>query len=169
MVTLYLLRHGKAKSAANLEDIARPLAERGHQDADAMGARLAGCETKPSLVLCSTAQRARETLAGVLPHLDRSYTIEIEEGLYTFEQEVVLKRLQAIPKAHAAVLFVGHNPALETLTGSLCADGTPSAMKQLAIKFPTCALAELRFTTDDWASIGPKSGRLMQLATPNSE
>jgi len=169
MVTLYLLRHGKAKTAANLDDIARPLAERGHQDADAMGARLAGCEIKPSLILCSAAQRARETLAGVLPHLGGSYTIEIEEGLYAFEQEVVLKRLLAIPKRHAAALLIGHNPALESLTGSLSADGTPSAMRQLTIKFPTCALAELRFTTDDWASIGPKSGRLMQLSIPKAE
>jgi phosphohistidine phosphatase len=166
MVTLHLLRHAKAKSAPELRDIDRPLAERGRRDADSMGRRLAEWAVNPTLILCSSAQRARETLAGILPHLSGSRTIEIEEGLYNFDQSIVLKRLSDIEGDNATILVIGHNPALEQLTGYLAADGAPSAMRQLSIKFPTCTLATLEFTFDDWASIGPKTGRLIRLSIP---
>jgi phosphohistidine phosphatase len=166
MVTLHLLRHAKAKSAPELRDIDRPLAERGHSDADTMGQRLAEWAVNPSLILCSSAQRARETLAGILPHLSGSRKIEVEEGLYNFDQDIVFKIISDIASGDATILVIGHNPALEQLTGYLVADGTPSAMRQLNTKFPTCALATLEFTFNDWASIGPKSGRLIRLSIP---
>ncbi|MBT5496838.1 MAG: histidine phosphatase family protein [Alphaproteobacteria bacterium] len=166
MVTLHLLRHAKAKSAPELRDIDRPLAERGHRDADTMGQRLAEWAVNPALILCSSAQRARETLAGILPHLSGSRTIEIEEGLYNFDQSIVFKRVSDCVSDDTTILVIGHNPALEQLTGYLAADGAPSAMRQLNTKFPTCALATLEFTFNDWASIGPKTGRLIRLSIP---
>ena len=166
MVTLHLLRHANAKSAPELRDIDRPLAERGHSDADTMGQRLAEWAVNPALILCSSAQRARETLAGILPHLSGSRTIEVEEGLYHFDLDIVFKRISDIASGDATILVIGHNPALEQLTEYLAADGTPSAMRQLNTKFPTCALATLEFTFNDWASIGPKSGRLIRLSIP---
>ena len=166
MVTLHLLRHAKAKSAPELRDIDRPLAERGHRDADTMGQRLAEWAVNPALILCSSAQRARETLAGILPHLSGSRTIEIEEGLYNFDQSIVFKRVSDCVSDDTTILVIGLNPALEQLTGYLAADGAPSAMRQLNTKFPTCALATLEFTFNDWASIGPKTGRLIRLSIP---
>ena len=166
MVTLHLLRHAKAKSAPELRDIDRPLAERGHRDADTMGQRLAEWAVNPALILCSSAQRARETLAGILPHLSGSRTIEIEELLYNFDQSIVFKRVSNCVSDDTTILVIGHNPALEQLTGYLAADGAPSAMRQLNTKFPTCALATLEFTFNDWASIGPKTGRLIRLSIP---
>ena len=166
MVTLYLLRHGKAKTAAELPDIERPLATRGREDADTMGRQLAAADVPPELILCSAAQRARETLASVLPHLTTDQRIEIEQALYTFDAETVLQRLRETPKGVRSVLVIGHNPGLEVLTGTLSADGTPSAMAQLSTKFPTCALAQIELTTDDWAGLAPKAGRLVRLAIP---
>jgi phosphohistidine phosphatase len=166
MVTLHLLRHAKAKATLELRDIDRPLAERGHRDADTMGQRLAEWDVNPTLILCSSAQRARETLASILPHLSGSQTIKIEEGLYNIDHGSVLKRLFEISDAHATILVIGHNPALEQLTSYLAADGTPSDMQQLNIKFPTCALATLEFSFEEWRSIGPKTGRLIRLFIP---
>ena len=166
MVTLHLLRHAKAKSAPELRDIDRPLAERGHSDADTMGQRLAEWAVNPALILCSSAQRARETLAGILPHLSGSRTIEVEEGLYNFDQDIVFKIISDIASGDATILVIGHNPALEQLTSYLAADGTPSDMQQLNIKFPTCALATLEFSFEEWRSIGPKTGRLIRLFIP---
>ena len=166
MVTLNLLRHAKAKSAPELRDIDRPLAERGHRDADTMGQRLAEWAVNPALILCSSAQRARETLAGILPHLSGSRTIEIEEGLYNFDQDIVFNRISDCASDDTTILVIGHNPALEQLIGYLAADGALSAMRQLNTKFPACALATLEFTFNDWASIGPKTGRLIRLSIP---
>ena len=164
MVTLHLLRHGEAKSAPEFADIERPLAEHGRSDSDRMGRLLATYDAPPGLILCSSAQRARETLAGVLPHLGATYRVEVEEQLYTFDTAPVSDRLRQVPKAESSVLLIGHNPALENLTAELSVDGTPSALRQLTTKFPTCALATIEFTFEDWAVLGPKMGRLARLA-----
>ena len=111
MLRLYFLRHGKAKSAADLADIDRPLAERGHQDAAQMGRRLVDWGATPSLVLCSAAQGARETLAGVVPSLNGNTRIEIEEALYTFDPNEIVQRIIQIPDTDTDVLLIGHNPA----------------------------------------------------------
>ncbi len=168
MVTLHLLRHGKAKSAPEFADIERPLAERGRSDSDGMGRLLAATDAPPSLILCSSAQRARETLAGVLSHLGGTYRVDVEEQLYTFDPAPISARLRQVPQSEGSVLLIGHNPALENLTAELSADGTPSALRQLATKFPTCALATIEFTFEDWAVLGAKTGRLIRLAMPGA-
>ena len=169
MLRLYFLRHGKTKSATDLADIDRPLAERGHQDAAQMGRRLVDWGATPSLVLCSAARRARETLAGVVPNLNGNTRIEVEETLYTFDPNEIMRRLIQIPGSDTDVLLIGHNPALEVTTGLLAADGNPAAMRQLSFKFPTCALAALEFTTDSWPALGPNTGRLAKLSTPTED
>ena len=168
MVTLHLLRHGKAKSAPEFADIELPLAERGRSESDRMGRLLAVCDAQPDLILCSSAQRARETLAGVLPHLGGTYRVKVEEQLYTFDTAPIYDQLRQVPQAESSVLLVGHNPALENLTAELSADGTPSALRQLAIEFPTCALATIEFNFEDWAVLVPQTGRLIRLAIPDA-
>lgn len=169
MVTLYLLRHGQAKSAPEYADIDRPLTEIGLWEAKKAAAQLEKWQAALSLILCSSSQRTRDTLAAIQSEIRPGPRIEIEEILYSFDPETVLTRLKSIPKSETSVLVIGHNPALEQLTGLLAADGTPSAMRQLATVFPTCALAKLAFTTDDWASLGPNTGRLEALSIPNRE
>ena len=65
---LLLLRH--AKSAwPDLADSERPLNDRGRRDAPAMGRWLRDKGYVPDLVLCSTAQRTRDTWALVAGEL----------------------------------------------------------------------------------------------------
>ena len=109
-----------------------------------MSRRLVDWGATPSLVLCSAAQRARETLAGVVRSLNGNTRIEIEETLYTFDPNEIMRRLIQTPGSDTDVLLIGHNPALEVTTGLLAADGNPAAMRQLSLKFPTCALRSPR-------------------------
>ena len=81
--TLYLLRHAKSSwDDPELADHDRPLAPRGLRNIAALAAHVRAKGISPSLILCSSAQRARETLAGVLPALDTEVEILIEDGLY---------------------------------------------------------------------------------------
>lgn len=58
--TLILLRHAKAE--AGQDDHARPLAERGVEEAKRMGAHMAEHGIVPLKILCSTSTRTRQTL-----------------------------------------------------------------------------------------------------------
>jgi hypothetical protein len=43
-----------------------------------------------ALILCPSAQRDRETLASILPYLDGSSAIKIDESQYNFDQKLYL-------------------------------------------------------------------------------
>jgi phosphohistidine phosphatase len=70
MKTLYLLRHAKSDwGDPGLDDHDRPLAARGARAAAVVGVHFAQQGYRPSLVLCSSARRTRQTLESLLPHL----------------------------------------------------------------------------------------------------
>jgi Phosphohistidine phosphatase SixA len=61
MPTLVVLRHAKAVHTLGLADLDRTLTDRGRRDAAAAGAWLRAQGLLPAQVLCSPAQRTRET------------------------------------------------------------------------------------------------------------
>jgi phosphohistidine phosphatase SixA len=120
---LWLLRHAKSSwSEGNLRDEDRPLAPRGERAADRIRDYLDAEGIDPELALCSSALRARETLARVLPALGTELEVRIEPTLYTFEADVILDRLGRISSDVTSALLVGHNPAYRILR-----HGSPTA------------------------------------------
>src|SRR3982074_1744190 len=59
---LLLLRHAKSDWSGKADDHARPLSARGKRTAPRMGACMHAKGYEPELVLCSTAERTKETL-----------------------------------------------------------------------------------------------------------
>ena len=167
MLTLTLLRHAKAKPAGiDMQDFDRPLAKSGRTDALAIGKRMQDAGFGPELVLCAAAQRARETLSGVIPFLDGAVSVEIEPALYAIDAAGLSERLRALPPHAHSVLVIGHNPPIEDLARDLAADGAGDALARLHKKFPAGAAAALSFTTDSWPALSTKSGRLERFLTP---
>ena len=66
------------------------------------------------------------------------------------------------------MLIVGHNPGLQDLALMLAGSGRPEAMKAIADKYPTGALAVLDFALPTWQSISPGSGTLKRFVKPRS-
>ena len=162
---LWLLRHAKSSwddPGANDED--RPLAPRGERAADRMGAYLEGHDVRPELVLCSSAARARQTLARVLPGLGQTLEIRIEPGLYTFEVGVLIDRLSRIPADVSSVLLIGHNPALQDLAVRVADRG--ARLEDISRKFPTGALAEIDVGSGSWGAVAYRAGELARFVTP---
>jgi phosphohistidine phosphatase len=155
---LLLLRHAKSSwDDPALADHDRPLAARGREAAKRIGARLRSDQTAVSLVLCSSARRARETLDLVAP----PGRIEIEDELYAASADELLERLRQVPDDVPAVMLVGHNPAMHELAVVL----TPEAAWRGVDKFPTGALATLAFT-GSWASLAPRRTELVTFLKP---
>ena len=70
MKRLYLLRHAKSSwKDTSLPDHDRPLAGRGRRAAKAIARHMQDHGIERELVLCATAQRARETLDRIEPAL----------------------------------------------------------------------------------------------------
>ena len=68
-------------------------------------------DIQPDLVLCSTARRTLETMAGVAPAGERL----IERPLYDATADQLIERLRRLPSAARSVMVIGHNPAMQML------------------------------------------------------
>jgi phosphohistidine phosphatase len=162
---LWLLRHAKsAWDDPGIPDHDRPLAPRGRAAASRVAEHLDRIAVRPRLVRCSSARRARETLAIILPGLGDELTIEVDPALYTFSGAQLLEVVLELPPAHPEVMLVGHNPAMEDLASALARDG--EALLALREKYPTGALAGLELDVDAWADAAPGCARLATFVTP---
>jgi len=160
---LYLLRHAKSSwGDPQVEDHERPLTTRGKKAADQIGSFLRRENLNPALVLCSSALRARQTLARVLPSLPSELAIQIEDGLYGASSDELLARIRDLPTEVPSAMLIGHNPGIEELARALVK--TESAV-DLAEGFPTAALAVVDFRGRSWG-VRPAVGDLVSFVTP---
>ena len=165
--TLCLLRHAKSSWAdPALDDFDRPLNQRGRGSMVPLGLYIGEKKLYPDIILCSSAQRTRETLGLLLPWLRGEAAIRMERGLYLATAEELLQRLRRAEDEASCLLMVGHNPGLEDLAGMLAGTGDAFASTAMQEKFPTAALAVLDFDAPHWADIAPGKGELRAFVTP---
>ena len=167
MKRLLLLRHAKSSwSQPDVDDHERPLNKRGEKAAKRIGRWLREEGVTPDLVLCSTARRTRQTLDLLLPFAGRPPTVEMAPGFYMAAAPSLLERLQAVAAGIGCVLAIGHNPGFEQLARLLVGKGDKAVLAQLAAKYPTGALADIRFDAPRWRTIGPRQGELAAFIRP---
>ncbi|HSG88539.1 MAG TPA: histidine phosphatase family protein [Pseudomonadales bacterium] len=174
--TLMLLRHGKSSwKDDTVDDFDRPLAGRGKRDGATFGRRLARRLPAPDLVLCSTARRARDTLAFLIPELVDPAVVHYEDGLYLASADALLARLRALTGDPQRVLLVGHNPGLTDLV-NLLVDGATPAIANL----PTFGVAIFTVTASSgdgpaqaadaaWTELAAGKVRLQDLLRPRDD
>lgn len=167
MKTLLLLRHAKSSwDDPVLADFDRPLAIRGRKAAPRMGRELERRGWRPDAVLVSTAKRTRQTWDLVAAELSAAPRPEFRGVLYDASAEQLLAELRQAPAAAKTLLLIGHNPGMEDLAQMLAGDGSDAqALERLREKFPTAALARLRFE-GAWTDLGAGAARLSHCLGP---
>ncbi|WP_428247497.1 SixA phosphatase family protein [Ferrovibrio sp.] len=167
MLRLWLLRHAKsAWEDPGLDDFARPLAPRGKRACRRLARHLAERAVQPDLVLCSPAQRTRQTWERLTKRLGPEIETRFDHSLYLAEAANLLATLRAAPTNCRELMLIGHNPGLEDLAVRLCASGAGDALERLKTKYPTGGLAEISFAIKRWADVAPKSGFLASFVVP---
>lgn len=136
-------------------DFERPLNKRGERDAPEMGKRFARRKLAFDRILCSPAQRARSTWAGVAQGLGAGVDADVEyvEAIYEASPQTLLTLIQSRPDSESSLLVIGHNPGMESLANSL----SPEPVGHI----PTCAATHLRFDTQCWADIARAEPELL--------
>ncbi|MFT7641222.1 MAG: phosphohistidine phosphatase [Pirellulaceae bacterium] len=147
MKTLLVLRHAKSSwSNPGQSDHERPLNKRGRAAAPRMGQLLVEQQIIPELIICSTAERARQTGDLLADACKFSGNLVHETQLYLAPPSAYIEQLQQMDDAIQSVMVIGHNPGLEDLVGFFCDD--PNFV------MPTAALAELHLEIDEWRKLG---------------
>src|SRR5215218_6683895 len=162
MKSLLILRHAKTQSDAPAGDQARELTERGHRNAETMGAYINNLTGTPDLIITSDATRARQTAEIVASAVDFAAPLTVEPQIYAADLDTLLDVVRRIPDEVQTAIIVGHNPGFEELAAAL------AGKTDEGVRLPTSGLALLEFDTQRWFAVRPGAGRLREVATPRT-
>lgn len=165
MRKLTLLRHAKSGWDVPVSrDFARPLNARGRKAARAMGREMRRLGLGFDQVLASPATRVVETLTELAQGYGHAVDTSFEDAIYLAPVETLLALVRAADDADARLLLVGHNPGMEQL--ALLLSGTGALRDEIAVKYPTGALAEIGFDVAHWREVAPGEGKLARFIRP---
>jgi phosphohistidine phosphatase len=155
MKKLLLLRHAKSSwDDASQPDFERPLNERGRKAAPLVGRFLRERKVLPDLIICSTAVRARQTIALVIDAAGLETEVRYDARIYEASVQRLLEVIKGIEDDRRLVMLVGHNPGFENLLARLT---------NQAERMPTAALAEITLASESWSEAPFLRGRLERL------
>jgi phosphohistidine phosphatase len=164
MKTLTLLRHAKSGwDDPSLNDFARPLNARGREAARAMGRELRALGLAWDLILASPAARVTETIDGLRESYGPIAPV-YDEKVYLASLDTLVELVRATDDACATLLLVGHNPGMERLA-LLLSRGGP-LHDEVALKYPTGAVAEIAFPVEHWRDVAESGGTLARFLRP---
>jgi phosphohistidine phosphatase len=160
---LVLLRHAKSDYPDGVPDHNRPLATRGRKEAGLAGDWLRANLPAVDGVLCSTATRARETLARTGIDAPARYA----EPLYGATPGTMIEQINRVSDDVTTLLVVAHEPTMSEVALILSgADGTDTAAaERISSKFPTSAIAVLR-VAGRWEQLEPGGAALVTFHVP---
>lgn len=168
MKTLTLLRHAKSSWDGSVpRDFDRPLNARGVRGAKRIGRYLRDEGLAYDHLISSPAVRCTETLDHLWEGLGRSMTPNWDRRIYLASAATLLDVVHDAPDSADSLLMVGHNPGFEDLILMLVPDRQDDPLRdQVEEKFPTAALAEIRFDVAHWSEVASDSGMLVRLVRP---
>ena len=155
---LILTRHAKSSwDDPTQQDHDRPLNDRGRRSARELGDWLASRGYEPEEVLCSTAQRTRETWDGAFAAtLEVLPEVRYEAGLYQASPDQMLAILRTAKAP--TVMMIGHNPGIAEFAARLPARVPVDPDFR---RYPTAATLVVDFQADKWADVRPGEGSVM--------
>jgi phosphohistidine phosphatase len=159
--TLFILRHAKSGHDEPVPDKARTLTSRGRKDAARMGELARDRNLLADRVLCSTAERARETLEIFAEGARLTADREFLDELYLAEPDAIVTTIRRHAGSSERVMVVGHNPGLEALVAYLTGERT---------ELPTTAFVECTLPIDTWSELDLETaGSLRSTFSPKDE
>jgi phosphohistidine phosphatase len=145
---LYIIRHGKSSwDEAGIDDIDRPLAPRGHRNADAMARRLKEAGTVPEMIFTSPANRALNT-AQIMSHVWglQPASMQIHDELYMAYEEEIDDVIARAPDTVSDLAIFGHNPDFTLYANRF--------LEEPLDNLPTSGVVIVTFECDSWKAIG---------------
>lgn len=147
MKRIYIIRHAKSSwDYPELNDMVRPLSERGKADVQKIGKYLSEHQIFPDCIICSPATRALHTCIEIANYTKYSIDkIDIQANIYFENCKSIKKYINKINNQNNTIFIFGHEPTLSALI---------QLLSEVEVeKFPTCAVFGIEFDTDDWKKI----------------
>jgi len=146
MKNLILIRHAKSSWEAPLQDINRPLDQRGISDAHLISSNCIDFLPSKYNIWCSTARRTKETAMIFAQNI--TYPIEsivFKPELYTFDENRLENVIKSCCDDYDNLILFGHNEAITNFVNKF---------GDIYIgHVPTSGFVWIQFNTDKWMEI----------------
>lgn len=160
MKTLYIVRHAKSSwKYESVNDIDRPLKERGINDARLMSKFLSEKISRPDVFISSVANRALHT--GVIFCRNFNYpfsNLKIKKELYSFSDGYLVKTVKALDDSFDSAIIFSHDHGINTFVNKY-------GSKPIA-HVPTCGVIGIRFDEKHWKNV--KKGTTILIEFPKN-
>lgn len=168
MKTLILLRHAEAAEPGAGKDIDRPLTQKGRGMAVWVGNELSKKGLWPDFILCSSAQRTKETCQHILDVFapDVYPQAMFDPAIYRADAHELLQMIREQDDMHGTLMLIGHNPTIHQLSLLLCGAGEIQKKPELASSFPPTSCVILSSAKDTWLELSKASATLLDYLYP---
>ena len=157
---LFIIRHGKSTcDSEGVDDIDRPLAERGFRNAKDMATRLSESGLVPELILASPANRALTTatiMAGIWEM--ESHLLQIHDSLYMAYLSEIEQVVSGVPGEVRSLALFGHNPSFTMYANEF--------LDEPLDNLPTAGVVIVTLESDGWNGIGRSDVKETFVDTP---
>lgn len=155
MKRLFLVRHAKSSwDDPSLDDIDRPLNNRGKRNAPEMGLRLRKQGIIPDLLISSPAKRAFTTAKKIAEEIGYPRkNILIDDNLYHGSGNSMLAIMRSQKKNIRSLMLFGHNPGITDFANALCGINI--------YNIPTAGIVAIDFSLDGWEDVDYNAGELV--------
>lgn len=162
MRTLYICRHAKSSWAdPGQDDFDRPLNERGLIDAPRMSKIFRERGEPVDLMVSSPAVRALTTARFFARELKLEDALVQEPRLFHATSTTINAIVNALPANAQRVMLFGHNPGFTEVLAHFTGEYVDN--------LPTCGLARIDFTLNEWELAGCDLGTLVWLDYPKRQ
>jgi phosphohistidine phosphatase len=144
---LHIVRHGKSSwEEEGLDDIDRPLAERGNRNAVTMAQRLSEMNAVPRLLFTSPANRALNT-ALIMSRIWKlpPSALQIHDELYMAYEDEIDEVVARAPAEVTDLAIFGHNPSFTLYANFFLKDPLDN--------LPTAGVVIVTLESDSWKAI----------------
>lgn len=146
MKSIVLVRHGKSSWEFDVSDARRPLKQRGIKDAQLVANEFFKSNKIPAQIFSSPANRALSTCKIFVHALNLSEnSISIEDDLYDFGGESVIRFIKNLPNSYDDIMIFGHNHAFTSIA-NIFGD-------KFIENVPTSGLIKLKFDIHNWKDL----------------
>lgn len=144
--TLRLIRHAKSSWKHDLQDIERPLKQRGIEDSNSVAAHLYSDSFAPNLIVSSPAKRTVKTAQIFINRLAlKSVQFELRTELYDFSGENLIKIIKNTDDSINDLLVFAHNNALTNFVNTFGSIHIENVV--------TSGYVEISFNENSWSNI----------------
>jgi phosphohistidine phosphatase len=140
-----------------MDDIDRPLNDRGKKDAPSMAERMKQMSYHIDHIVSSNARRALDTAAffhNTFPHA----TFNKEHQLYHADIDEIFQTCIELEPEVNNVMLVCHNPGITYFANVICGANVDNV--------PTCGVLVIDVESNDWGSIDMSKFRLVNFLYP---